>query len=183
MTEDGSGLVRQFLANAAAAERSGELQLREFAAAAGDDEEVQSLFEENADGARLQGQRLGIRLAELGAPEPSSARSLASALKVAPQIVQGARVTEEHLLQNLMLAYATAAGECALYETLSTAAALARDSATEALAREIQQKEQSTLARMWHFLSSRSKIAFNMLTISEVDPAVETKVKDDRLES
>jgi ferritin-like metal-binding protein YciE len=175
--------VRRLLANAAAAERSGELQLRQFAAVAGDDGEVQLLFEESADRAQLHKQRLETRLAELGVPQSSSSQDLATALKAAPQIAQNARVVEEHLLQNLILASAMKAGECALYETLAVAAAAAGDSATEVLAREIEQREQCTLERFRHFLPSRSKIAFNMLTVSEVDPAVETKVKDDRPES
>lgn len=183
MTENGSGMLAQLLANAAAAERSGERRWREFAAAAGDDEEVQSLFEKSAAFARSHDQRIGMRLAELAALETPDAEDFSGALAATSQIGQSARAPEEDLLHNLILASAVKAGQRALYKSLGVAAAMAGDSATETLAREIEQNEQSTFEQVRHFLPSRSKIAFNMLTISEVDPAVETKVKDDRPES
>jgi hypothetical protein len=183
LTENGNWLLRQLLASVAAAERSGEQQLREFGAAAGDDREVQSLFYESADSAKSHGQRIGMRLAELGATETSGGPDFVPATAAAPQIGRSAHISEEHLLHNLILASAMQAGKCALYKSLSAAASVAGDSATEVLAAELERNEQDTLERVRHFIPSRSKIAYNMLTLSEVDPAIETKAKDDRLES
>ncbi len=183
MPENRSGLPRQLLASVAAAERSGEQQLHGFGATAQDDQEVQSLFAECAESARSHRQQIRTRLAELGAPDESEAQDFAAAQAVAPQIGRTVHAPEESLLHSLILASAMQAGRCALYRSLATAASVAGDSVTEVLATEIEQNEQSTLEKVRHFLPSRAKIAFNMLTVSEVDPAVETKAKDDRIES
>jgi hypothetical protein len=52
--------------------------------------------------------------------------------------------------------------------------------ATEELARESQEQERTTAERVWKFLPSRSKIAFNMLNLQEVDPSVETRAIENR---
>jgi len=63
-----------------------------------------------------------------------------------------------------------------MYEALAHVAREAGDALTEALAREIQEQEQRAAEKIFHFLPSRSKIAFNVLTADEVDdPAVATK--------
>ena len=129
----------------------------------------------------LHHRRLAERLDQLGGHTGTSERGFASLLSVAPQLVQGGNIVEERTLQNLIVSYTVEVGECALYEALAAASRTAGDSITEALARQIQKEEFAAAATLWHFLPSRSKIAFNMLTISELDPAVETKMADDRL--
>jgi hypothetical protein len=184
LAENGSGLLKQLLANAAAVERSAEQRWREFAAVTGDDEEVRSLFETGAATAKSNGQRVQMRLEDLDAVlETTGAQELNDVLQAAPQIGQNARSVEERLLHNLIFASAEKAGRCALYKSLGATAAVTGDAVTASLAKEIEENERKILERVGHLLPSRSKIAFNMLTVSEVDPAVETKAKDDRPQS
>ena len=71
--------------------------------------------------------------------------------------------------------------ECAMYEALAAAAEAAGDNATETLARDIQAEEKQTADKIWRFIHSRAKIAFNLLTASETDPSVNTRMADNRL--
>ncbi len=85
---------------------------------------------------------------------------------------------EGKLVQNLITALCVETGEMAMYEALASVAAAAGDGTTELLAREIQAEEQRTAEKLFHFLPTRSKIAFNVLTAGEVDPSVETKTSE-----
>lgn len=184
MTENGSGLLKNLLMDAAALERSGEQRWRELVAATGDDDEVRRVFEASAAFAASNGQRVRLRLVELGvAIEATSGHELNDVLQAVPQVGQNARGVEERLLHNLIFASTEKAGQCALYKSLGAVAALTGDTATAVLVSEIEENEQKILERVGHLLPSRAKIAFNMLTVSEVDPAVDTKAKDDRPES
>jgi rubrerythrin len=102
-------------------------------------------------------------------------------LDFTPKFAQAGRIPEERLVQNLLTAFTAAKSECAMYEVLANVARTDGDSATEALAREIQAEEQRAAEKFFHFLPTRSKIAFNMLTANEIDPSVETKAPDNRL--
>jgi ferritin-like metal-binding protein YciE len=95
---------------------------------------------------------------------------------LATSIAEIGHTPEEQLVQNLITAYCVETGECAMYEALAVSARTAGDSETEALAREIQAEEVRAAEKIFRFLPSRSKIAFNVLTAGELDPAVETKV-------
>jgi len=64
---------------------------------------------------------------------------------------------------------------------LESAALAARDEQTAESAARLAAEEQTAADRFWHFLPSRSKIAYNVLTAGEIDPAVETRAPDDRL--
>ncbi len=173
--------VGVYLQDAVAAEKTFEAQLRDFAGFNGDDDEVQSLFAAHADETRVQRERLVARLGEIGGDVSSAKASLAAVLSMAPQIAQAGHAKEERTVQNLIIAYTIKAGECAMYESLACVARAARDRRTEALAREIQSQERRAAEKIFHLLPSRSKIAFNMLTLTEIDPSVETKIADDRL--
>ncbi len=169
-----SELISQYLIDALAAEKAFEERLRSFAQE-GDDDEVQLTFAEHAEETRLQLDRLTNRLASLGAAKSSAKSGLASFLTLAPAIAQSGHIVEERLVQNLITAFCVETGECAMYEALALAAHAAGDRETEALAREIQAEERRAADRIFHFLPSRSKIAFNVLTADEIDPAVETR--------
>jgi ferritin-like metal-binding protein YciE len=157
-------------------------QITEFAAAATEDKEVQSLFEQIVETSGTHERLLRARLSELGADGPSIPLSITSS-GVDLFTMQRSKVTEEEVLRSILSTYVSTAGQCALYDTLVALAGTAGDEATKALAEELGQTEQGTAERIWHLIPTRSKIAFNMLTVSEVDPAVETKLKDDRVES
>ena len=172
---DSSQVIRQYLKDAIAAEQAFEAQLRSFAQE-GDDSEVQFAFAEHAEETRRQQERLSMRLAALGSGRSGSESFLSSLPDFAPKFAQAGSTVDERLLQNLITAFCVESGENAMYEALASVAGAAGDSITESLAREIQAEERRTAEKIWHFLPTRSKIAFNILTADEVDPAVETKV-------
>lgn len=167
--------IRQYLRDAIAAEKAFEDQLRSFANDVVDDQEVQFVFADHADETRVQADRLAARLVSLGTEEEPGKTVLATLLNLAPKFAQAGHTAEERLVQNLIAAYCIECGERAMYEALAHVAREAGDPVTEALAREIQEEEQRAAEKIFHFLPTRSKIAFNVLTADEVDPAVVTK--------
>jgi ferritin-like metal-binding protein YciE len=181
LTDTGAEIVRQYLQDAIAAESSIESQLRSFAHEGGDDFEVQSLFFEHAAETSRQIERLAARLHELGGVSSGAKSSLAHFFSSAPRLAEITHRPEERLVQNLIAAFCVENGERSMYEALATVARIAGDATTEAMVREIAAEETATAEKIWHFLPSRSKIAFNMLTLGEVDPSVETKTVDDRI--
>lgn len=180
MPESNREIIARYLQDAIAAESGFESQLRSFAQE-GDDEEVQSSFAEHARQTASQIERLKLRLSALG-EQPSMAKGFfAQFLALAPKAAQLTHNREERLTQNLIAAYSVEMSECAMYESLKTVATLAGDEQTVTLAESIAAEELQAAEKFWHFLRSRSKIAFNVLTAGEVDPAIETKAPDDRL--
>ncbi len=182
MPETTQELIRRYLQDAVAAESHFETQLRAFSQE-GDDEEVQLLFAQQADQTRRHYDWLAARLDELGS-SPSGAKAFfAHVLGLAPKFAQAAHSQEERTVQNLIAAFTIEHGACATYEALANIAYAAGDTITEALARQIQSEEREAAETVWRSIPSRSKIAFNLLTATEVDPAVETRTADNRLVS
>lgn len=180
MADSKQDVIQRYLQDAIAAESSFESQLLAFAKE-GDDEEVQGAFRSHAQETRVQAARLTKRLDELGG-SPSTAKGLlAHVLGVSPKAAQLTHTPDERLAQNLVMAYTVEMSECAMYEALACVAKVCGDAATERLAREIQEEERRTAEKVWSFIPSRSKIAFNLLTAWEMDPAVETRMADDRV--
>lgn len=180
MAENSKEAIRRYLEDAVAAENGIESQLRSFAEQ-GDDEEVQALFAEHALQTSSQVSRLNARLQELGGSPNRPKGWLSELFSLSAQLGHITHAKEERLAQNLVLAYSMEMSECAMYEALASAAQAAGDSVTNGLANEIAAEERAVAAKIWHLLPSRSKIAFNVLTAGEVDPAIETRAPDDRL--
>lgn len=180
MPQTSNDVIRRYLEDAIAAEKSFETQLQSFARE-GDDEEVKTVFAVHSAETRRQYERLTIRLQELGG-SPSTAKSfLAHIFSLTPKTAQVGHEAEERTTQNLIMAFTAENSECAMYEALAAAAEAAGDDITEALVREIQQEERLTADRIWHFITSRAKIAFNLLTAAETDPSVSTRAQVNRL--
>ena len=173
--------IQRYLQDAIAAETSFEDQLRSFAHDVRDDFEVQALFFGHAAETHKQIERLTERLRELGGDLSGPKFTLAHLFSSAPKLAQAAHAPEERLVQNLIAAFSVVNGERAMYEALVISAAAAADRSTEMLAREIAAQKSAAAEKIWHFLPSRSKIAFNVLTAGEMDPAVDTKMPDDRI--
>lgn len=173
-------LIQTYLEDAIAAESTFEAQLRDFASD-GDDDEVKAVFATHAEETTRQRQRLTERLNELGSSPSTPKNLMARLFNLAPRSAQLGHIQEERTVQNLIAAYTVESSEQAMYHALIVVAEAAGDLRTAVLAREIQAEETRTAEKLWHFIPTRSKIAYNMLTVQEVDPAVETKVADDRL--
>lgn len=174
MAENSADLICSYLDEAISAEKSFEAELRKFAGE-GDDDDVQTAFAAHAEQTRYQHQRLADRLQALGGSASGEAHGLAHAFETAPQVSQTGDIQEERAVQHLITAFGVETGECAFYETLAAIAAASGDIKTEALARQIQAEEEEAAKRLFSFIRSRSKIAYNMLTPNELDPAIETK--------
>lgn len=177
-------LTRRYLAAAAQMETLREQSLRGFSAAVNDDDEVRGLFEKHARESSRQAGLVLSRLREYGGEAESdfpSQQSSTSGFSSAAPSFQPSASTEERLVHDLMSSYSAEMGLCGVYELLRGASELEADTATASLAVQLQAEHRDSAQEFFHMLPSRSKIAFNMLTVSEVDPSVETKVGDDRL--
>ena len=180
MAESTNAAIRRYLEEAIAAEASFEGQLRAFSEE-GDDDEVRAAFAQHADETRHHHERLSARLEQLGGASSAVKTPLANVFNAVPKLVLAPQGPEERTAQNLIIGFAVETSECALYEALASIAKSAGDTLTESLAREIQAEERRTAERIWHFIPSRAKIAFNMLTVGEVDPSIETKAMLNRI--
>jgi ferritin-like metal-binding protein YciE len=180
MSETSNDVMRRYLEDAIAAEKTFEAQLQGFARL-GDDEEVEAAFTIHAAETRRQYERLTARLEELGGSASTAKSFFAHIFGFAPKSAQVGHAPEERTTQNLIIAFTVENSECAMYEALAAAAESAGDGATETLAREIQAEEKQTADKIWHLIHSRAKIAFNLLTASETDPSVNTRAADNRI--
>jgi ferritin-like metal-binding protein YciE len=180
VAEPAAQLLTRYLDDAISAERSFETQLRSFAEQ-GDDDEVQAAFRTHAGQTRIHYERLTHRLEELGGRPSAAKTAIAELYGVAPKLSLAGQIAEDRIVENLISAVTIETGACAMYQALATVASAAGDSATERLAREIQSEERHTADLLFRFIPSRSKIAFNVVTPHEIDPAIDTKAPDDRL--
>lgn len=159
-------VMKRYLEDAIAAEQHFEKQLRAMAEE-GDhrtDAAIQQLFRQHADETQRQRQRLITRLEALGG-SPSAVKSfVANLFNFAPKAAQIGREEDERTTQNLIVAYAIEQGECAMYEGLATAAAAAGDTATERLARELQQEERIAAEKIWAHIPSCAAEALRRVT-------------------
>jgi ferritin-like metal-binding protein YciE len=173
-------VIAQYLSDSISAERAFEAQHRSLAED-GDDAEVQTWFETSAQRAASHIQLLSDRLSRLNAAEPRDQHFLSGLFAAIPKVAQMRHTAEERVAQNLMKGFAQSKSASAMYLALQSAARAARDEQTADLAAQLAVEEQNAAEQIWHFLPSRSKIAYNILTAGEVDPAVETRAPDDRL--
>jgi len=173
-------VIAQYLNQAISAERSFETQFRSCAKD-GDDAEVQSFFAASADRASVHAQALGTRLSALNATEHASSHLIGELLSMAPKLGQTGHTAEERIAQNLTQGFAVSRSACAMYLALASAARAARDEQTQELAGRLGSEAEGAAEQFWHFLPSRSKIAYNVCTAGEIDPSVETRAPDDRV--
>jgi ferritin-like metal-binding protein YciE len=152
-------VIKRYLQDAIAAERSFETQLQGFAKE-GDDEAAKTAFHQHAIETRQQYERLTARLEALGGSTSAAKSFLAHLFGLSPKTAQIGHDKEERTTQNLMMAYAVENSEMAMYEALATVAEAAGDTETAALAREIQAEEKRTAERIWSLLPNAAVSAF-----------------------
>jgi len=158
-TRDAIEVIKDYLQDAIAAEKSFETQLRAFAQQAQQEPDIRQLFEQHADETRGQHEMLTQRLQELGA-SPSGVKSLlAHMFSMAPSLAQAGHQREEKITQNLMMAYAVENSEVAMYESLATVASAAGDGPTEVLVRRIQNQERAAAEKIWQRIAPAARRA------------------------
>ena len=163
MAETSIDVIKRYLEDAIAAERSFETQLEGFSKE-GDDQIAQSLFRQHAIETKRQHERLTARLETLGG-SPSGAKSLlAHIFGVSPKAASLGHEKEERTTQDLMMAFAVENSELAMYEALATVAEAAGDTITASLAREIQAEEKATAEKVWKLLPSAAEESFRRIT-------------------
>jgi ferritin-like metal-binding protein YciE len=146
--EESRTVVRRYMEDAEAAERNFEDALAGFGRA-GEQGDVQSLFQMMSSKARTQHERLERRLQTIGGTRSASKSALAHLLAFTPLSAQLGHDPAEKNTQHLMVVYAAAAAEMAMYEALQAAAAAAGDTETAALARELQAEEKEDHRLAW----------------------------------
>jgi ferritin-like metal-binding protein YciE len=140
--------LTRYLQDAEAAERNFEDALASFSKT-GDQPEVQSLLAMMSSKARTQYERLGRRLNSLGASRSTAKSVLAHMLAFTPVSAQLGHAASEKNTQHLMITFAAASAEMAMYESLSSAAEVAGDQETLRLARELQSEEKEDYSLAW----------------------------------
>jgi len=154
--------VVRYLQDAEAAERNFEDALASFSKT-GDQSEVQSLMSMMSEKARTQHERLRARLERLGGSPSTSKSSLAHLLAFTPLTAQVGHDDAEKSTQHLMITYAAAAAEMAMYEALAAVAGEAGDTETESLARELQSEEQEDHRMAWQQLPQSARASMQAL--------------------
>ena len=162
MAETSVDVIKRYLEDAIAAEKSFETQLQGFSKE-GDNETVRSVFAQHALETRNQYERLTARLEALGGSTSSAKSILAHIFNLAPKTAQIGHEKEERTTQNLMMAFAVENSECAMYESLATVAEASGDSQTASLARSIQAEERATAEKLWKLISPTALEAFTRI--------------------
>ena len=163
MAETSVDVIKRYLVDAIAAEKSFESQLQGFSQE-GDDTAAKSAFQQHALETKRQYEKLTARLEALGG-SPSTAKSfLAHVFGLTPKAASIGHEKEERTTQNLMMAFAVENSEMAMYEALATTAEAAGDTQTATLAREIQAEEKATAEKVWKLIPNAAQRAYASLT-------------------
>lgn len=163
MAESTTDVIKRYLEDAIAAEKSFETQLNTFAKE-GDDPRAQALFHQHAIETRNQYERLTARLESLGGSTSTAKSLLAHIFSVTPKAASIGHEAEERITQNLMMAYAVENSEVAMYESLACTAEAAGDTETASLARSIQAQEKATAEKVWALIPSAATSSLARLT-------------------
>ena len=164
MAETRDQVVQRYIQDVIAAEHAIEAQLRSFAADSDDDDDVRALMIVAADASRDAA--AAFRDAGGGAKNIA-----AETLAGMPRAAQVGHIREERIVQNLIAAYTHQMSRAGMYHAL-------RNTINLPQAEQAITAAQDMAARLFHLIPTRSIIAYNMLTVTEVDPAVETKYRE-----
>lgn len=159
MTDTVQDRINRYLEDTIAAERNFEHALSTFGEA-GTQGPVQQLLGSFSDKARTQHERLTALLEKRGG-SPSEAKTLlAQMLAFTPLSAQIGQGAAEKNTQHLMVTFAAAAAEMAMYESLASAAEEAGATDVVELARVLQKEEREDYDQVWTLLSGSAASAF-----------------------
>ena len=151
-------VLKVYLEDAIAAEKSFETQLLGFSKEA-DDPTAQQLFQQHAQETKEQYVQLTSRLEKLGGTTSTFKSMLAHMFAFAPKVAQLGHDEYERQTQNLMMAFAVENAEVAMYESLAEVCRIAEDAETEALALRIQAQERATADTVWDQIAPAARRA------------------------
>jgi ferritin-like metal-binding protein YciE len=152
-------VLQRYLEDVIAAEKSFESQLRTMATE-GDYAPAKQVFAAHASETKSQHERLTARLEQLGGTVSSVKTAMAHVFNFAPKTAQIGHTPSEKASQNIIIGFTVENSEVATYEALATVAAVAGDTVTEKLAREIQEEERRASHTLWHLIAPSCQIAF-----------------------
>lgn len=168
MAESVQDRINRYLQDAIAAERNFEQALSTFGSS-GTQEPVQKLLSSFSEKARTQHQRLTALLESRGG-SPSKAKTiLAELLAFTPLSAQAGQGAAEKNTQHLMITFAAAAAEMAMYESLASAAEAAGETEVVQMARTLQAEEQDDYDRVWEILAGSAVASFATELAKEKD--------------
>jgi len=152
-------VLLSYLQDVEAAEQNFEDALASFSKM-GDQQDVKELLSFMSRKARTQHERLQKRIESLGGSRSVTKSILAHMLAFTPTSAQIGHEGSEKNTQHLMITYAAAAAEMAMYESLAAVAESAVDHETVALARELQKEEKEDHTLAWRKLSASAEASF-----------------------
>lgn len=160
MATTGAERINQYLQDVIGAERNFEKALKMFSEA-GEQTPVQALMANASARAKTQHERLEALLESRGGSPSQGKTILAETLAFTPLSAQIGQGAAEKNTQHLMVTYAAAAAEKAMYESLITAATVTSDSDVVSLARTLQAEEQDDANQVWSILRQSAMDSFH----------------------
>src|ERR1700709_2226365 len=151
--------INQYLKDTIAAERNFEKALRTFGEA-GEQTPVQSLLSSASAKAKTQHERLEALLESRGERPAEGKTILAEMLAFTPLSAQIGQGAAEKNTQHLMVTFAAAAAEMAMYESLATAGAEGGAEDVASLARTLQSEERDDYDQVWSILKQSAADSF-----------------------
>lgn len=151
--------INQYIEDAIAAERNFEDALASFGKA-GVQQPVQDLLSVFSLKAKTQHERLTALLESRGGSPSGAKTALAEMLAFSPLSAQIGQGAAEKNTQHLVITFAAAAAEMAMYESLAAAAREAGEQDVLALATTLQSEEQEDYKQVWNLLHASAASAF-----------------------
>lgn len=179
MAETVHDRINRYIEDAIAAERNFENALESFGNA-GNQEPVQRLLSSFSAKARTQHQRLTALLESRGGSASGAKTMLAQMLAFTPLSAQIGQGAAEKNTQHLMVTFAAAAAEMAMYESLAVAGETADETNVAELARVLQKEEREDYDQVWELLSgsAASSLAEEIGKGNEAQERIGTYITD-----
>lgn len=159
MPESIDDQINRYLVDTISAERNFETALKTFGQA-GEQTPVQRLMTSASAKARTQHQRLEALLKSRGGTPSEAKTVLAEMLAFTPLSAQAGQGAAEKNTQHLIVTFAAAAAEMAMYESLATAGAAGGAEDVVSLARTLQGEERDDYDQVWSILRSSAADSF-----------------------
>src|SRR6195952_5152613 len=160
MAEAINDRINRYLEDTISAERNFESALSAFGQT-GVQPEVQKLLSSFSAKAKTQHERLTALLERRGGSPSQSKTVLAEILAFTPLTAQIGQGSSEKNTQHLMVTFAAAAAEMAMYESLAAAATEAGDEEVLSLARPLQGEERDDYDQVWSILKQSAVDSFH----------------------
>src|ERR1700712_2129677 len=170
MSDATQSKINRYLEDTIGAERNFEKVLSTFGEA-GEQTTVQALLSSASAKAKTQHERLEALLKSRGGTPSAGKTILAEMLAFTPLSAQLGQGSAEKNTQHLMVTFAAAAAEMAMYESLATAGAEGGAADVVSLARTLQGEERDDYDQVWSILRESAADSFQ----AELDKGTSSK--------